>query len=410
MAAVATVARVLTLLSTPHYRPRHDDRSYSRVAQSLLTLGRYPILHVEHVGWLPSAYRPPGWPATLAGVWSATGVDLLSGRIALVALGVAAAVLGAGIGRRIAGDGAGLAAGLLLAVDPLLLAASATLESEALFTALLLGAVLAALRARSCGSWRWTAAAGALVGAAALTRTNGLVLIPVLAWLVLPSPRPRRWLRRSALAVGAAVLVVSPWTIRNAVELHHFVPVSTETGNTLAGTYNPVSLSHHARWLLPSVTGAYRPIYRRFADSPQLDDHLRSAVLGWVVRHPSYPLVASGWNSLRLLGFDGPGWAAWSLHTMSLGPGLAVPVWLVTLLITLLALAGAARRRRRTAPLAVVALVLWLTTAPVTGEMRLAIPLQAVLAVLAACALPGLVRGRLGREERRGDVALSGVR
>jgi len=72
---------------------------------------------------------------------------------------------------------------------------------------------------------------------------------------------------------------------------------------------------------------------------------------------------------------------------MSLGPLLAIPVWIGTLLISLLALAGVARRRRGAAPLAVVALVLWVTTAPVTGEMRLGIPLQAVLAVLAACAV-----------------------
>lgn len=387
VAGVAAAARVLTILATAGYAPRHDDRSYARVARSLLLLGRYPILHVAHVGWLPSAYRPPGWPFTLAALWAATGIHVAAGRVALVALGVASSLLGAGIGRRIGGPRAGLAAGLLLAVDPLLLAASATLESEALFTALLLAAVLAALRARESASWRPTAAAGALIGAAALTRTNGLALIPVIGWLVLPSPRPRAWLRHSALAVAAAILVVAPWTIRNAVELHHFVPVSTETGNTLAGTYNPVSLTHHARWLLPSVTHAYRPIYRRYADSPQLDGRLRSAVLHWVVRHPGYPLLAAGWNSVRLLGFDGPAWARWSLHTMSLGPLLAIPVWIGTLLISLLALAGVARRRRGAAPLAVVALVLWVTTAPVTGEMRLGIPLQAVLAVLAACAV-----------------------
>jgi 4-amino-4-deoxy-L-arabinose transferase-like glycosyltransferase len=405
--AVATAARALTLVATAGYHPQHDDRSYFRVARSLVLLGRYPILHVAHVGWLPSAYRPPGWPLVLAGVWSVTGISVTAGRIALLVLGVAACVLGAQIARRLAGDRAGLVAGLVLAVDPLLLAANATLESETLFTALLLAALLAVLRAREAGSWRWTAAAGVLVGAAALTRTNALVLIPLLGWLVLPTPRPRRWLRHSALAIGAAILVISPWTIRNATELHHFVPVSTETGNTLAGTYNITSLHHHARWLLPSRTGAYRAIYARYADSPQLDDHLRSAVLRWVAHHPTYPLVVSAWNSARLLGFDGPNWATWSLHTMSMGPGWAMPVWLATLLITMLAAAELTRRRRGAGPVAVVAAVLLLTTVPVTGEMRLAIPLQAVLVLLASCAVADRLGSRLGREERRRDVALA---
>jgi len=35
--------------------------------------------------------------------------------------------------------------------------------------------------------------------------------------------------------------VVAPWTIRNAVVMHALIPVSDETGGTLAGTYNPVS-------------------------------------------------------------------------------------------------------------------------------------------------------------------------
>ena len=36
-----------------------------------------------------------------------------------------------------------------------------------------------------------------------------------------------------------AVLVVSPWTIRNQRTLHHFVPVSTQLGSALAGTGRP---------------------------------------------------------------------------------------------------------------------------------------------------------------------------
>ena len=32
--------------------------------------------------------------------------------------------------------------------------------------------------------------------------------------------------------------MIAPWTIRNAVVMHHFVPVSDETGITLVGTYN----------------------------------------------------------------------------------------------------------------------------------------------------------------------------
>lgn len=413
IALIAAGARAATLLSTAGYRPIHDDAAYGRTARTLLLSGRFPVHHFAHLGWFPSSYRPPAWPLALAGVWSATGIDVESARLTTLALGVATCVLGAHLGRRVGGPRTGVVAGLLLAVDPLLLSSTASIGSEALFTALLLAGVLTALRARERSGWRTAAFAGALTGAAALTRTNGLALIPLVAWLVVPLPRGRWWYRRSAVTLLAAAAVIAPWSLRNAVELHHFVPVSTEAGNTLAGTYNTTSLLHHARWLEPRQTGAYHQVYQRYPEGPVLDEHLISAVLGWVGRHPFYPVVATGWNTARLLGFDGPDWAAWSLHTMSLGSGLAVPLWLCTVLVTLLAGIELARRPTQTRGLIAVAAMLLITTAPFTGEMRLAIPIHSILVILGACTL-ARVWGRISEPRRleepqqpRGDVALA---
>lgn len=405
VAVVAAAARVLTLAATSYYRPIHDDASYARIAKSIVVFGRFPIHHIAHVGWVASSYRPPGWPVALAGIWSLTGVDVSSGRVALLALGVATCVLGAHVARRVAGKTAGVIAGLALAVDPLLLAAGASLESEALCTALILGALLAALRARERSSWRCAVLAGALIGAAALTRTNAIALIPAIAWAGLPSSRRVRWPHGAAVMVTACLVIV-PWTVRNELVLHHFVPVSTEAGNTLAGTYNTTSQRHHARWLEPRKTGAYRQIYRRYVDGPALDEHLISAVAGWALQHPTYPFVALGWNSARLLGFDGPAWAAWSLHTMSLDDDLAVPIWLATMLITLLAGIELLRRRPRARGIAPIAVILLLSTAPVTGEMRLAVPLQTMLVILGSCAIADFAAHRLSHA-RRGDAALA---
>jgi 4-amino-4-deoxy-L-arabinose transferase-like glycosyltransferase len=385
------VTRALTLAATSQYHPIHDDAAYARVARAIVLFGRFPIRHVVHLGWLASCYRPPGWPLTIAGIWELTGIDVGAVRGGLLVLGVAICVLGAQIARRIAGDAAGIVAGLALALDPLLLEAGATLESETLCTALVLGSLLAALRARERSSWRLAALAGALIGAAALTRTNALALVPVIAWIGLPSAARRRW-PQAAVALGAACLVIAPWTVRNLVVLHHFVPVSTETGNTLAGTYNSTSERADARWLEPSKTGAYRQIYRRYRDGPTLDSHLVSASLDWTLEHPAYPLAVLAWNTTRLLGFDGPDWATWSLHTMSLDGQPGWPIWLSSMLITLLAGVEIVRRRAHARGLAPVAAVLLLSAAIVTGEMRLAVPLQAVLVLLAACTVADLGR------------------
>ncbi|HEY2717564.1 MAG TPA: hypothetical protein VGI73_15220, partial [Solirubrobacterales bacterium] len=53
-------------------------------------------------------------------------------------------------------------------------------------------------------------------------------------------PGWRRSLGAAALVCVGIVVVVAPWTVRNAVALHRFVPVSTGGGQVLfAGTYLP---------------------------------------------------------------------------------------------------------------------------------------------------------------------------
>ena len=90
--------------------------------------------------------------------------------------------------------------------------------------------------------YRWALLARrSLAGLAILTRANGLVLLLPLAVGVVgraAAPgRGARWRRRRCSSPPRCA-TVAPWTIRNAVELHAFVPVSTQLGSALAGTYN----------------------------------------------------------------------------------------------------------------------------------------------------------------------------
>lgn len=417
VATVAAVVRGAVLLATPRYRPLHDDASYARVAASLLAHGRYPS-HLVASGIEPSTYRPPAWPMLLAALWAATGSSIPSARILLVVLGVAGCLLGLQLTRALAGSRAGVAAGLLLAVHPLLLALGATLESETLFTTLALAAITAGLHARGPGGHTspsvvggtssrdhrvaWAIAAGVLVGAAALTRANGIALVPVIAWIV-AGGRSRPAMLRSGVAGVAAVLVIAPWTVRNAEAVHRFIPVSSETGNTLAGTYNQVSMRNDARWLEPTRTGAYRSLYHRFGAGAALDAALVPAVGRWVIRHPTYPFVVSAENARRLLGFAGTDWAVSSLRATSLSGSAGAVVGAATGLVSLLALAGlaASSRTRSLAPLWCVAAVLLLSAAPVNGELRLGGPVQAILACLAGVTLADALSAHERMRHRR---------
>jgi len=94
-----------------------------------------------------------------------------------------------------------------------------------------------------------------------------------------------RALAAPALLILLTCLTIVPWTIRNAVELHSFVPISDETGITLAGTYNPRSANDPQlsyKWHLFSHVPELRHYARRSNDEtePQLSSQLTAAALG----------------------------------------------------------------------------------------------------------------------------------
>ena len=116
------------------------------------------------------------------------------------------------------------------------------LMSEPLAATLLSGGVLAALWAWDSGRWRWLLA-GALFGALALARPEYLAIAGLVALVVFARGARLDWqasLVRAAIFLLGLVLVVAPWTLRNAVALDRFVPISTGGGQVLyAGTYLP---------------------------------------------------------------------------------------------------------------------------------------------------------------------------
>jgi hypothetical protein len=129
-----------------------------------------------------------------------------------------------------------------VAVYPALLEYQGMLMSEPLAATLLSGGVLALLWAWEGGWVRWLLP-GALFGALALVRPEYLAVAILVALVVLAREVQVDWrgsLLRAGVFFGAALVVIAPWTIRNAVALDRFVPISTGGGQVLfAGTYLP---------------------------------------------------------------------------------------------------------------------------------------------------------------------------
>jgi 4-amino-4-deoxy-L-arabinose transferase-like glycosyltransferase len=373
--AVALLLRAAIVRVTPGYTPIHDDHSYLIHAVALVRTGAYPLF-LSHGIETPTAYRAPGFPVVLAIARAVLGSGLLGARLVQVLVATLGVALVGIVAHQIWGLRTALAATALAALSPLLVVYSGSLISEPLFVALELGALACALEAH--GRPRWAIAAGVLGGAAALTRPAGLAVLIALA--LCAGGR-----RAALLVVCVGALTIAPWTIRNAEVLHAFVPISTEAGNTLAGTYNAKSAGD-GLWRDPRLADLYpRERARTIGDGPATDAILTRAVIHYIADHPLQPLKVAWFNAGRLSGLAPTSFATHSLDTVSLPDTSAPAVRLGLVLMTALAIAGVFTRAARRAPPGwwVAAGLVLAATLLVNAEQRFAVPVQAFLAPLA---------------------------
>ena len=216
----------------------------------------HPEIALFKVAPTPSAEHPPLFSLVLAPFWK-LGITSYTGQKLLTCLAGAATVWLIGLaGREAAGERAGFIAALIAAVYPLLWVADGSLLSESLYGPFIAAAMWLAIRFARVPSVRRAIAIGALVGLAALTRGEALLLVPALLIpLGLGSTR-QRWLM-TGLLVAACALVIAPWTIRNLSKFHDPVLISTNSNATFAGancdkTYHGDSLGS---WRLDCYRG-----------------------------------------------------------------------------------------------------------------------------------------------------------
>ena len=411
---VALVVRIGVVLATPGYHARTDAADFDRLAVALADHGHYPGSR-EWAPRGPTAFRPPLFPAALAAVYKVVGTGSAhdrwtAGRVLEALLGALAAVLTCLIATRLWGPATGLVAGALAAIDPPLLLVGSSLLSESLFIPLVLGAVLAALVFRTDPRLRWAALSGVLVGCAALTRGNGIVLAIPLAFLVFSRRPRRRGLHAPALLLATTILTVLPWTIRNYVEFHRFVPLTTEGGYALAGTYNAATQHRpgfEAVWYPPlDQMRALSAAHPRINEA-QLSAHLQSEGLHYIEHHPGSVLKTAYLSARRLLNIEGPlleeVFAYGEGYPLRLAQYSVYAFWVVLAL----ALAGALTRAARRAPSALwwcPALIL-LSTVFFEGLTRYRSPADPFFLMLAALTLMEVAR-RVRRPTAAGTSAL----
>lgn len=242
-------------------QPISDFRHYQQLAHTLLDQGFFGVD-------APSAWRLPVWPALLAAA-SVIRRDtvFLSGVAAAVSL-LQVALTYWLAWRVFDRRGAASVAGLVAAVAPAFVTFAPVLASEHLLAVLVLASLIAALRT---GARPWLALlAGALGGAAVLTRGEALAYLPALVVAAVGT----RWNLRRAfgpavvsglLVVVGMAAVVTPWIVRNERV------VGPGAGLTTTGGFN-FYLAHS-----PGPYGWRRPLPLPLL----IDDEIVRDDLGW---------------------------------------------------------------------------------------------------------------------------------
>ncbi len=404
LAAVGAVVRALyTFAYAPHQRGFGDWLYYNGVANAIADGQWFIDPFAAATGQeVASASHPPLYPLVLSVISLVGGTGWRSHRALGVVLGAVSVVLIALLARRVAGDRAGLVAGAIAALHPLLVAADGALLSETLYTPLFAGVLLCAYRLLDDPRARWAVALGALIGLAALTRSEALLLIPLLAVPVALRTRPG-WALRAGAAALACVVVIAPWTIRNWDAFGRPVPISTQDGALLAGANCPDT--YHG----PDTGGWSFACLSERTDLNEAtqSDTWRTEGVDYARDHAGRIPAVVGMRVLKLLDFYDPGYQLQFAEGRDLGvQRIGVGVYY---LLLPLAIAGAVLLRRREQPLRVlmapVAMVL-MSAVLFYGVTRLRHAADIVIVVLAAVALSELA-GRVlaGRGDRAGVVA-----
>jgi hypothetical protein len=256
---------------------------------------------VAHPHWLPLVSEVPGPGLMLAAVWELTGSErLIYGKIVQIAIDLGVLLLFYWVVLLLfARRSTALIAAALYALCFPIARQTALVDPDiwaVYFTLAILALFLQAMRSQRPRPW--LLACGLTVGIGALFRAN-VILQPLalgLACALWPSiPRPAwfslraRPLRDALLVSAVAALALTPWTIRNYVETHRFVPVRVGTGVTL---WEGLGEVHNDFGALDSDSGTYEQVHREHLNlilfSAAYDDYLRNRALHAIASHPLF--------------------------------------------------------------------------------------------------------------------------
>lgn len=233
--------RIGAVLGRPNLHPAGDAAEYWLISNYVVEGKGWiePIVYHGTGVRLQTAKLPPLYtlllmPCSLVGFKSYFAHRIWSG-----VLNVTGVVLGAALGRQVAGRWAGVVTAAGIALYPNIWMPAEVGLSETISPILAMLVVLAAYRLWCAPGWRRAAALGVSIGLATLARDEmivfaGLILLP-LAYGGRRERRPwRERLRLLSAGVVAVLIVVTPWIAFNTSRFGQPVLVTDRFGTALA--------------------------------------------------------------------------------------------------------------------------------------------------------------------------------
>jgi hypothetical protein len=193
---------------------------------------------------------------------------------------------------------------------------ASTQSSDSICNVIFLTAVLTFARAQSRDDWRLYAIAGALLGTALQFRPN-LILMPLVlaAFMVVKRPKAAQ-ASRAALMVGASIVMLVPWIVRNERLTGEFIPTSTrgtmqlwygtlQTGPYLKSrAYNPRAAFEYGSFPYTTLDRVALIVTGDVPPCAQTPPGL--ALVFWTDRDPARRRVPARWETDRTFRADMP--------------------------------------------------------------------------------------------------------
>jgi len=257
---------------------------------------RYRLLLTRKSDYYPTTYRPPAMPYLLSAVYAITGRNFAAWRVVNCGIAAGAITTAAVISAQFAGIPAAVITAAILLQSRELTRYSGMFMTEPLATLMLALLAWTWVKAATNG---WTAkqaiVSGIAMGGLLAARTIFILTTPVL--LILPGKdlsfgSKLAW-KTKAICLAVAIIVISPWWIRNIVVLDAFMPLGTQGGINLPMGFGPHALRHQGIWASnpgdgwPEIAAQKLDIV---TSEVMLAKHRQTLTINWMMDNPGQVL------------------------------------------------------------------------------------------------------------------------